>query len=283
MESLQPRRSALYVPANKPRAVDKARGLPVDAIILDLEDSVAPDDKPSAREAAVAAVAAGGFGKREVVIRINGLDTAWGDEDLAALGQARPDGVLLPKAERPADIEQALAALPGCSLWIMAETPRGVLDLDNLLATYAGIRVVIMGLADLAKATRVPAANDHSGLVSARSSCVLAARAHGRDILDGVHTQLRDPDGLLGACREGRRLGFDGKTLIHPEQIATANEIFGVSEAEAFEAQAVVDAWDRAQRENGAGVITVDGRLVERLHVEQAKRLLALRAETQIN
>lgn len=283
MESLQPRRSALYVPANKPRAVDKARQLPVDAIILDLEDAVAPEAKPAAREAAVAALAAGGFGKRELVVRVNGLDTPWGKQDLVALAGARPHAVLLPKADSASEIEAACAALPGCPLWIMAETPRGVLDLDRLLGLHPDIRVVVMGLADLAKATRVPAAEDRSGLLGARSSCVLAARAHGRDILDGVHTQLRDPDGFLEACRDGRRLGFDGKTLIHPEQIVTANDVFGVSETEASQAQAVVDAWNRAQREGSAGVITVDGRLVERLHVEQAERLLALRAETQIN
>lgn len=280
MESLQPRRSVLYVPADKSRAVAKARQLPVDAIIFDLEDAVAPDAKPAARQAVIATLAAGGFGKRELVVRVNGLDTPWGKDDLEALRVQQPNGVLLPKVENSADVEACRAALPQCPIWIMAETPRGVLDLDSLLTRYREIAVVVMGLADLAKAARVPATQDRQGLTSARANCVLAARAHGRDILDGVHTQLKDPAGFLEACTDGRRLGFDGKTLIHPEQIAVANEVFGVSASEASQAQAIVDAWNEAQQDSSAGVITVNGKLVERLHVEEAERLLALRAET---
>ena len=279
--SIQPRRSVLYLPASNARALAKARTLEADALILDLEDAVAPDAKEIARQQVVEAVREGGFGQREVVIRVNGLDTPWGAGDLGAVAGAGSDAVLLPKVSTPDQVIDALARLDEAGapadlpLWIMAETPRGILDSHAIAGAHPRLAVMVLGTSDLAKELRLPARSDRLGLLGALSHCVLAARAHGLEILDGVHLDLADEAGFEFACEQGRDLGFDGKTLIHPRQLAVANRVFSPT-AEAVErARRIIDAWSEA-RAAGRGVVVVDGRLVENLHVEEAQRVLAL-------
>lgn len=276
----RPRRSALYVPGSNPRALQKAASLPVDVLILDLEDAVLPGAKAEARSAVCAAVSAGCFGSREVVIRVNGGDTPWGEADLRAAATTGADAVLLPKVESPAAVLAAARVLDGLApesqrLWAMAETPRGVLALGEIATAHPRLAVIVVGTADLARALRLPDPAPRAGLVPALAHCLLAARAAGLDILDGVCTRLGDPSVFRAECLEGRQLGFDGKTLIHPEQIEACNEIFGVSDAGAAAAAELIAAWNAAAA-TGAGVAVHAGRLVERLHVEEAERLVAL-------
>jgi citrate lyase subunit beta/citryl-CoA lyase len=275
------RRSVLYVPGANARAIAKARTLPADVVILDLEDAVLPDAKVSAREAAVAAATRGGFRAGELVIRINGLDTPWGRADLAAAGASGADAILLPKVRVPADVTAAEAVLVtggfGQRLWIMAETPAAILRMDAIAAASPRLAVIVMGTADLAAALRVPAGATSPALAPAGAQALLAARAHGLDIIAGIYPVLRDPAGFAAACSADRAAGFDGKTLIHPSQVETANEIFGVSDADAASAAALVAAWDAAAT-RGSGVAVVDGRMVERLHADEARRQLALHA-----
>jgi len=277
----RPRRSALYVPGSNARALQKAAGLPVDAVILDLEDAVLPAAKAGARAAVLGAVAGQSFGHREVIIRINGLDTEWGITDLRAAAASGADGILLSKVDDPATLIAAarlldeLAAAHGLKLWSMAETPRAVLDIDAIARSTPRLGVIVMGTADLGKALRVPAQPGRAALIPALAHCVLAARAAGLDILDGVYTDLADPAGFRAECVQGRHLGFDGKTLIHPGQIDACNEIFGVSDSEAAAAAGLIAAWESAAA-TGAGVAVHAGRMVEQLHVEDARRLLAL-------
>jgi len=268
------------MPGSNARALEKARELPADCVILDLEDAVAPEAKAMAREQVAQAIAAGGFGHREVVARINGLETEWGTDDVAALAKAGADAILLPKAESPeqlSDLRQQLrtaGAPDGLALWAMAETPRGVLDLDKI-CTAPDLEVIVMGTSDLAKELRITPDAARSGLLHAIGHCLLTSRAHGLDILDGVHLGIDDDAAFRAACEQGHALGFDGKTLIHPRQIATANEVFGISDARAAEAEALLDAWHQA-RASGAGVAVHNGKLVEQLHVDEAERILAL-------
>lgn len=280
------RRSVLYMPGSNARAMQKARDLPADALIFDLEDAVAPEAKDTARSEVAATVRAGGYGDREVIVRTNGVDTKWFAADIAAVATCGADGVLLPKIEDPQQIIETCRVLARAGapaelpIWIMAETPRGVLELDRILAAEPRIAAVVMGTSDLAKELRISPAADRAGLLHALSHCVLAARAHGIDIIDGVHLALDDAEGYQHACMQGRDLGFDGKSLIHPRQIETANECFGVSEAEAETARAIVAAWQEA-RERGDGITVVDGKLVEQLHVDNAERVLALHSATR--
>ena len=249
--------------------MDKARCLDCDAVILDLEDAVAPSAKDEARDNVVEAVTAGGFGFREVVVRINGLSTPWGATDLECFCDAPIDALLIPKVETIADIEAALATdLP---VWVMIETPRGVLGLDDLLRAVERIPVVVMGTSDLSVELRT---DDPRGLDYARAQCLLVSRANDRDILDGVHLEFRDLGSFRLACDAGRAMGFDGKTLIHPAQIDAANEVFGVSGREAEQFRAILRVWDEALAA-GKGVVELDGRLVENLHAAQARRGLA--------
>lgn len=277
----RPRRSLLYVPGSNARALAKAASLPVDGVILDLEDAVLPAGKLAARAAVLAAAAARHFGRREVIIRINGLDTEWGLGDLRAAATSPVDGILLSKVDEPATLLAAarvldeLAAPPGLRLWSMAETPRAVLDMDALARCTPRLGAIVAGTADLGKALRVPEQPGRAGLVPALAHCVLAARAAGLDILDGVYVHLTDPAGFRAECVQGRHLGFDGKTLIHPGQIEACNEIFGVSDAEAAIAAELIAAWEAAAA-TGAGVAVHAGRLVEQLHVDDARRQLAL-------
>ena len=262
------RRSLLYVPADKPRALEKARGLDADAIILDLEDAVAPGAKAAARDAACAALES--LRPREVIVRINGLSTPWGADDLAAVKQARPDAIALPKVR---DAEEAIAvraATGGIPVWAMIESPRAVLNAGEI--ANAGVAALILGSNDLLKDMGARHMPGRANLTLAMSQCVLAARAAGIAVLDGVHNDLADTDGFVAACIQARDFGFDGKTLVHPDQIAPCNAAFTPSPEEVAAAQAVVAAF---AAEPGAGVIALDGRMIERLDVAIAERLLA--------
>jgi citrate lyase subunit beta/citryl-CoA lyase len=283
--SIRPRRSALYMPASNARALEKARTLPADVIILDLEDAVAPDAKKMARDQAAAAVKAKGFGPREVIIRVNGLDSAWCDDDLAAAVTASPDAVLVPKISSPeevATIAHKLADLKAPSslaVWAMIETPHGVIYSNFIAAASRDPRMrlaaFVLGTNDIAKETRARIVPGRTPMLAALSTVILAARANGLDVLDGVFNDIQDTAGFKRECEEGRDLGFDGKTLIHPSQIEPCNVAYSPAESEVAQARKIVDAF--AQSENkGKGVITVDGRMVELLHAEIARRTVAL-------
>lgn len=283
---IRPRRSVLYMPGSNERALEKARELPADCLILDLEDAVAPEAKNIARTQVAAAVRAGHFGHREVVVRVNGIDSPWFAEDIAAAATRGADALLLPKVESSKTIKEALrlmskAGAPGeMALWIMIETPRGVLELADIIADQPRVAVIVMGTSDLAKELRSEASADRAGLLHALSHSVLCARSQGLDIIDGVHLDLDDEAGLRRACQQGKALGFDGKSLIHPRQIAAANEIFGVSDAAAAAAREIVAAWKLA-RERGDGITVVNGRLIEQLHVVEAERTLNIYSAIQ--
>lgn len=271
-------RSLLFVPGDRPDRMAKALGSGADALILDLEDAVAPDAKTMAREAAVAAVREGGFGERVLVVRTNGRDTPHAADDLAALAETRPAAVLIPKVDDVATLTTARAALgPDVPLWAMIETCRGILSLDAIArsATELGLTALVAGTNDLAKDMRLPSPPAPEALLPLRVQIVVAARSAGLVALDGVCNALDAPERLAAECAEGRRLGFDGKTLIHPNQIAAANAGFGPDEAEIAWAQRVVEAFtDPAQAALGA--IRLDGQMVERLHLAEAERILAL-------
>jgi citrate lyase subunit beta/citryl-CoA lyase len=282
-ETARPRRSVLYMPGSNARALEKGRTLPADGLILDLEDAVAPDAKAAARATVVAALAErAAYGPRELVVRVNGQDTPWGDDDLRAVAAAGADAVLLPKVEGAAAVERARAALaaagaPGeLPLWCMMETPRGILRAEEI-ASAPGVVCLVMGTSDLTKDLHALHTGQRLPMLVALGTCLLAARAAGVAILDGVHLDLADTEGFAAACRQGRELGFDGKTLIHPSQIGGANEAFGPGPAELEQARRIVAAFAQA-RAAGAGVAVLDGRLVEALHVREAERLLGLAA-----
>lgn len=281
--SIRPRRSALYMPGDNARALEKAKALPADVLLLDLEDSVAPDAKEAARAGVLAALAGRqGYGRRELVARVNGLETPWGRADLAALAGAGADAILLPKVESADAVRRARAVLAaagapeGLPIWCMIETPRGCLRAEEI-ADAPGVGCLVMGTSDLAKDLHALHTGTRLPMLVALGSGLLAARAAGIAILDGVHLDLADEAGFAAACRQGRELGFDGKTLIHPRQIGPANAAFGPSDEEVGQARRVVEAYARA-RAAGAGVAVLDGRLVEALHVREAERLLALAA-----
>ena len=277
----RPRRSVLYMPASNARAIEKARTLPCDGVILDLEDAVAPDAKPEARARAVEAVRAGGFGRREIIVRCNGLDTAWGAEDLKAAAAAGPDAILVPKISAAADIAAYASAIVGAPertmLWAMIETPAAVLALAEIAAASAVHRTAcwVIGLNDLAKAMGGRQTPDRSPHAPILSLSVAAARAHGLAILDSVFNGIDDPATLEAQCRQAAAIGFDGKSLIHPSQIETANQVFSPDPAEVAWSRAVIEAF--AQPENRMrGALQVEGRLAERLHLEEAERLVAV-------
>ncbi|MDP1616259.1 CoA ester lyase [Phenylobacterium sp.] len=274
----RPRRSALYMPAANARAMDKARTLPCDVVILDLEDAVAPDAKGEARAAACAVVAAGGFGPREVVIRINGLSTEWGQADLAAAAAAAPDAILVPKIDGPQDLAAYAQGLPpGVALWAMVETCASLFRLEPLAAAAAEHRLttLVVGTNDLAKEMRCRPDVDRAPLLGPLSLMVAAARAHGLVILDGVYNAIDDDPGLARQCAQGSAFGFDGKTLIHPRQIETANRAFTPDPQAVDWARKVAEAFDLPEN-TSRGVIRVEGRMVERLHLDEALRLIAV-------
>ena len=275
---IRPRRSALYLPASNARAADKARALPCDVVILDLEDAVAPDAKAEARALAVSAVQTGGYGARELVIRANGLDTPWGRDDLAAIAAVRPDAVLIPKISAPADIQDVRAAIgPDLPIWAMIETCAAMFALEAIGAASAaaGVSVWVIGSNDLAKEMRCALTTDRAPLLTALSLSVMAARAHDMTILDGVFNDIADAEGLAHQCAQGAMFGFDGKTLIHPGQIEVTNRAFSPDPEAVAWARVVVEAF--AQPGTGdKGVLRVEGRMVERLHLAQAQRLIAI-------
>ena len=273
--AVRPRRSALYLPASNPRAIEKARTLACDVVILDLEDAVAPEAKAQARALAVEAVRAGGFGARELVIRVNGLDTHWGADDLATVTAARPDAVLIPKVSAPADF--AAYAGVGAPLWAMIETCAAIFALDAIGRASAAARVGVwvIGTNDLAKEMRCNAGPDRAPLQPALALSVMAARAHGVSILDGVWNDIADLPGLERECAQGAAFGFDGKTVIHPSHLAPANVAFAPDPEAVAWAQTVAAAFDLPESA-GKGVLKVEGRMVERLHLAQARRLIAL-------
>ena len=275
------RRSALYVPASNTRAVEKARTLPCDVVILDLEDAVAPEQKAPARDRAVATVRAGGFGARELVVRVNGLDTPWGADDLSALAAAAPAAILVPKVSAATDLlpfSRALEATPHrTALWAMIETARSIFRLDEIAATAASGRLAgfVVGTNDLIKETGFRSGTDRLPLQGALGLIVLAARAYGLTVLDGVFNAIDDTEGFAWQCAQAREFGFDGKTLIHPGQIAACNAAFTPDAAAVAAARRIVEAF-HAPENAGRGAIRVDGQMVERLHLVQAQRTLAL-------
>ncbi len=272
----RPYRSVLYIPASRARAMEKAKTLPIDAIIFDLEDAVAVDEKANARALLQETLVTGGFGNRAQIVRINGFDTDWGADDLATIAAAKPQAVLLPKVNGAADIE-ALAALLDTNpdtaetqIWAMMETPEGILNAAQIAAAprMAGF---VMGTNDLAKDLN---ARTREAMLTSLQLCLLAARAHGLVCIDGVYNAFRDEEGLAQECAQGRDFGFDGKTLIHPAQIATANAIFAPSADEIDLARRQIEAFELAEA-RGEGVAVVDGKIVENLHVETARATLA--------
>jgi citrate lyase subunit beta / citryl-CoA lyase len=285
MTAIRPRRSVLYMPGSNARALEKARTLAADAIIIDLEDAVAPDAKDAARDQTVASVKAGGYGDREVVIRANGLGTQWGEADLRAAAFSGADAVLLPKVQSPDDLTASRAVLraagapPELALWAMMETPLAVLNAAQIAAAGpAGpfpLAVFVMGTNDLAKETRASLSGGRLGMLSWLATCIAAARACGLDILDGVYNSIGDEAGFKEECRQGKLIGMDGKTLVHPSQIAPCNAIFAPDEGEVVWAQKLIDAF--ALPENaGKGVIMVEGRMVEIMHADMARRTVAI-------
>lgn len=268
---MRPCRSVLYLPASNARALEKARSLPVDAIIFDLEDAVAPAEKPAARDALAAALAQD-FGPRLRIVRINGMDTEWGEADARAFASGA-DAVLIPKVSAPADLDRVAALVPQTPLWAMMETAAGMLN-AGAIAAHPRLHGMVMGTNDLAKELGTRPRADRLGMMAGLGLCLLAARAEGRVIVDGVYNAFQDEAGLRAECEQGRDMGFDGKTLIHPAQVAIANEVFAPAEAEVVLARRQIEAFDAALAE-GKGVAVLDGRIVENLHVETARRTLA--------
>jgi citrate lyase subunit beta / citryl-CoA lyase len=280
----RPRRSVLYMPGSNERALEKARTIPCDGLILDLEDAVAPDAKPAAREAACAAVRSGQYGKRELTIRVNGADTEWHEADLAAAAAAGPDAIVVPKvdsAEAVLELVEAMTrhgAPEHTKLWAMVETPYAMLHAEEIAAASERLTVLVMGTNDLAKELYAEHVPGRQPLLPGLGLALLAARATGKVILDGVYNDVKNLDGFLDECRQGREMGFDGKTLIHPGQVAGANEAFAPSERAVEDARGILQAWEDGSARSGgsSGVVTYNGRMIENLHVESARRTLTI-------
>jgi citrate lyase subunit beta / citryl-CoA lyase len=283
--TVRPRRSVLYMPGSNDRALEKARTIPADALILDLEDSVAPDEKPAARERVANSVKTRAYGRREIVIRVNALETPWGIDDYKAAVAAEPDAILVPKVSRPGDMVSAakvlaaLGAAPHVRLWAMMETPASILYAPNIAAVAADpasrFTCMVLGTNDLLKESRARALGNRFAIVPWLATSVLAARSYGLDILDGVYNDFRDEAGFREECEQGRTLGMDGKTLIHPSQVGPCNTVFSPSPEEVAWSRRIIEAF--ALPENARkGVITVDGRMVERLHMVMAERTVAI-------
>jgi citrate lyase subunit beta/citryl-CoA lyase len=283
--TVRPRRSVLYMPGSNARALEKARELPADGLILDLEDAVAPEAKAQARDAIVKALKDGGFGEREVMVRINGLDTQWWVEDLNAVIAAKPNAILLPKVSIPSQLEDVaerlvdLGADQRVRIWAMMETPLAMLNVREIAAasldTETRLSGFVMGTNDLAKDTRARLVPGRAPMLPWLMTCVAAARAFSLDILDGVYNDLGNAEGFAAECKQARDLGFDGKTLIHPKQIAPCNEAFSPSPEEVETARKMIAAFDLPENKD-KGVIQIDGKMVERLHAEMARRTVAI-------
>ena len=269
----RPFRSVLYIPASKPRALDKARGLHVDAIIFDLEDAVTIDEKVAARATLKEALDQGGYGARFKIVRINGFDTKWGADDAKAVTDMGADAVLLPKVASPEDLD-ALAAITGdLAIWAMMETPRGMIN-ASAIASHPKLEGMVMGTNDLAKELQCRARADRMPMLTSLQLCLLAAKAEGLVIVDGVYNAFKDDEGLKAECEQGRDMGFDGKTLIHPAQVAVTNDAFAPSAEEIELAERQIAAFEEIE-DAGQGVAVVDGRIVENLHVASAREILA--------
>lgn len=289
---IRPRRSVLYMPGSNARAMEKAKTLPADAVVLDLEDAVAPDAKATARRQIVEAVKAGGFGPREVVIRVNALDTAYGADDLAAAAAARPDAVQLPKISTPEQLRLAgkfldqLGAPDSLAVWAMIETPLAVLNIREIAACalepVTRLKIFVLGTNDIAKETRAMQVPGRWTMLPALMSAVFAARAFGIGVLDGVYNNIEDLDGFAQECRQARALGFDGKTLIHPKQIETCNRIFSPSEEEIVQARKLVALFELPEN-RGKGAVALEGRMVERMHADIAAQTIALAEAIKTN
>ncbi len=271
--STRPFRSVLYLPASRVRTMEKARELPTDAIIFDLEDAVAPDEKAAARDLLVQTLRTVDFGPRARIVRINGLDSDWGQADAAALNGSLVDAVLVPKVNDAKDVQAVADLLPGQPLWAMMETAAGMIN-AGAIAAHPTLTGMVMGTNDLARELGCRARADRLPLQAGLVLCLLAARAHGRIAIDGVYNAFRDDAGLRAECEQGRDLGFDGKSLIHPAQLAIANEVFAPSADDLDLARRQIDAFDAAQA-LGHGVAVVDGKIVENLHIVTARQMLA--------
>lgn len=279
--SVRPRRSILYMPGSNPRAMEKGRELPADGLILDLEDAVSPDAKREGRQGIVGALKQReAYAWRELIVRVNGLDTPWGHADLTAMARAGADAILLPKVEGADTVRRALhvldlAGAPAeLAIWCMIETPRGILHVEEIADTERVV-CLVMGTSDLTKDLQAHHTPSRLPMLVSLGTCLLAARAARISILDGVHLDLADETGFAESCLQGRDLGFEGRTLIHPKQIAPANAAFGPTETEVSWARRIIEAYDAA-RAAGKGVVVVDGKLVENLHVLEARRIVAL-------
>lgn len=281
--TLRPRRSALYLPGNKARALEKGRTLPADVLIFDLEDAVGPDAKADSRARVCDAVSSGGYGSREVVVRVNGLGTDWHEDDLAAVAGSGADGVLVPKVEHGDHVRSltgaldALGAPESLQLWVMIETPRSFLRAEEIAEANDRLAALVIGTNDLVNDLHALHVPGRAPVVPALALAVLGARAAGKVVLDGVFNDISDEAGFRSEARQGREMGFDGKTLIHPSQVGPANDLFGPSPDEVAEARKIVAAYRKAQSDGGS-VITVDGRMIESLHVRNAERILTLAA-----
>ena len=276
--AFRPRRSVLYMPSSNARALEKAKTIACDGLILDLEDAVAPDAKPAARDAACAAVKSGEYGRRELTIRVNGVDTEWHDEDLAAACAAGPDAIVVPKVNSADAVRSLVAAMERhgapehTTLWAMVETPIAMLHAYEIASASDRLSVLVMGTNDLAKELYAEHVPGRQPLLTGLGLALLAARATGKAILDGVYNDVKNLDGFAAECAQGRQMGFDGKTLIHPGQVAPANEAFAPSEQAVADARGILEAWNAG----GSGVVTYNGRMIENLHVESAQRTLAI-------
>lgn len=275
--AFRPRRSVLYMPSSNERALEKAKTLPVDGLILDLEDAVAPDAKEGARENACAAAASGEYGKREITIRINGIGTQWHEADMAAAAKAGPDGIVVPKVNSAEEVRQLVEAMVAggapdkTRLWAMVETPEAIFNVREIAAASDRLAVLVMGTNDLVKELRADHVPGRGPLVTALQLSLLAARESGVAILDGVYNNVKDADGFLAECEQGRDYGFDGKTLIHPGQVEVCNTTFAPSPEAVADAEGILRAWEDGK---GSGVVTYNGKMIENLHVETAQRVL---------
>lgn len=279
--ALRPRRSVLYMPGANERALEKAKGLPADALILDLEDAVAPDAKVEARRRVCAAAASGEYGSKEITIRANGLDTEWHADDIRAIAEAGPAAVVVPKVNSVADVAaiekglEAAGAPDHTKIWAMLETPIAMLHAEEIASASERLAVLVMGTNDLAKELHAEHVPGRQPLQHGLSVCLLAARAAGKVILDGVYNDIKNEAGFLAECQQGREMGFDGKTLIHPSQLEPCNDVFAPGEAEVEAAREIIAAFTEATAA-GKGVVTVNGRMIENMHVDNARRTLAL-------
>jgi citrate lyase subunit beta/citryl-CoA lyase len=283
--TIRPRRSVLYMPGANARALEKAKTLPCDAVILDREDAVAPDAKATARQQVMTAVTARGFGAREVIVRINGLDTAWWLDDLAAAAKAHPDGILVPKVSKPVHLQTIagrlidIAADHKIRVWAMIKTPLAIINVAEIAAMARDVETrlagFVMGTNDLAKESRAKLLQGRAPMVPWLATAVLAAHAYGIDILDGVYNDLSDEEGFRRECGQGRDMGFDGKTLIHPNQIGPCNSAFSPTEAEVIQARKIIAAFELPENQ-AKGVVQLDGRMVERMHADIARRTVAI-------